>query len=116
MWVGIVPVQEVEAWLLLDESAIRRIVSKPNGTTPLNLPNSKDIENTASPKELLQQVLLQASEATGKRLDKYKKSFGSQRRLLLERLPVDGPLLTIPSWKRMRDDLCKIIEDAKSYT
>ena len=32
-WVGVVPVRMTEAWLILDEGAIRRAVGRPNGRT-----------------------------------------------------------------------------------
>ena len=35
-WVGIVPVRMTEAWLLLDESAIRRVAGRPHGDEPLD--------------------------------------------------------------------------------
>ena len=33
---GIVPVRMTEAWLLLDESAIRRVAGRPHGDEPLD--------------------------------------------------------------------------------
>lgn len=108
-WIAVVPVQEIEAWLLLDEDAIRRVVSKPRGTIPLDLPNARNVEEVVNPKEYLQQILLQASEATGRRLQKCRRNFGIHRKMLLERLSADGPLYAIPSWRRMHDELCKVI-------
>lgn len=36
--VAVVPIQETEAWLLLDEKAIREVAGKPRGRVRLNLP------------------------------------------------------------------------------
>jgi hypothetical protein len=38
--VAIVPVQETEAWLLTEESAIREVVGRPSGKAPLGCPRS----------------------------------------------------------------------------
>ncbi|HET8799508.1 MAG TPA: hypothetical protein VFO89_17610, partial [Thermoanaerobaculia bacterium] len=55
--VPIVPVQATEAWLLLDESAIRRAAYRPDGTRPLGLPRPREVEKRADPKELLRTAL-----------------------------------------------------------
>ena len=113
-YVAIVPVQETEAWLLLDETEIRRVARKPNGKVLLNLPRPHQVESVASPKEYLQAILVDASEASGRRLDKIKRDFSNQRALLTRRLSVDGPLSFVPSWVKMRDDLQRIIQEHKS--
>lgn len=103
-WIAIVPIQETEAWLLLDEAAIRLVSGKPNGRNNLNLPTPHNVENVARPKERLQQALIQAAEVTGRRLRQLRRDFPTHRKLLLLRLTVDGPLIDVPSWRRMRDD------------
>jgi hypothetical protein len=62
MIVCAVPVQELEAWLLFDESAIRRAVSKPKGRAELGLPALSAIERRAHPKEILESALRTAAE------------------------------------------------------
>lgn len=110
-WVAVVPVQETEAWLLLDEAEIRRVARKPKGNVRLNLPRPHQVENIANPKERLQAILIDASEASGKRLERIKRDFSNQRTFLIRRLPVDGPLSYVPSWARMRDDIQRIIQE-----
>jgi hypothetical protein len=104
-WVAIVPVQETEAWLLLDEAAIRSAAGRAVGRNALDLPKPSRVEDIAEPKELLKRALVDASEAHGRRLEKFRKNFPDQRRLLLARLPIRGILEQVPSWRRMRDDL-----------
>jgi hypothetical protein len=103
--VCVVPVQETEAWLLLDEAAIRRAVGRPRGTVRLALPRPEAIERLADPKKELKKVLERASEATGRRLDRVRQDFPLYRRALLQTLPITGPLERVPSWQRLRDDL-----------
>ena len=88
----VVPIQETEAWLLLDEAAIRRAVGRPRSNVKLELPSPSAVERVARPKERLQQVLERASEATGRRLERIRQDFPLQRRALLEDLPIAGPL------------------------
>jgi hypothetical protein len=103
--VCVVPVQETEAWLLLDEMSIRRAVGRPRGIAKLSLPKPTALERLARPKERLQQVLEHASEATGRRLERIRQDFPVHRRALLQDLPTKGPLEQVPSWLRLRNDL-----------
>jgi hypothetical protein len=64
----VVPVRMTEAWLLLDEMAIRRAAGNPGGKVNLNLPLPQRIESLPDPKELLFQTLKTASELGGRRL------------------------------------------------
>ncbi len=113
-WVAVVPVQETEAWLLLDETEIRRVARKPRGSVRLELPSPQQVENVANPKERLKVALTEASEASGRRLDRIRRDFSNQRELLARRLSVEGPLSSVPSWVRMRDDLQRIIKERES--
>jgi len=104
-WVAIIPIQETEAWLLLDESAIRRIASKPNGTKPLGLPTADTVENESSPKERLKQAIFDANPVAGRRHEKLKRDFPTHRQILLQGLSIDGAIRNVPSWQRMKADL-----------
>lgn len=88
-WVAVVPVQETEAWLLLDESAIRSVAGKPNGRADLNLPRPRMVENIANPKEHLRNAIVVASELRGRRLNDLRRNFSTHRQILLRRLPND---------------------------
>ena len=103
-WVAVVPIQETEAWLLTDEAAIRHVAGRPKGRQDLRLPPVKHLETTASPKERLQEALVTAAELTGRRLARFRSDFPTHRRLLLSRLPINGALLQVPAWVRLRAD------------
>lgn len=100
--VAVVPVRMTEAWLLLDEAAIRKVVGKPNGVTPLGLPPAAKVETTPDPKEVLRNALLAAVETTGRRRRKFRREFPRLRRSLLEDLPLGGQLASLPSWNAFR--------------
>lgn len=107
--VALVPVQETEAWLLVDEVAIRTVAGNPNGRAPLALPAPRRVEDVANPKEVLERALLIASGFTGRRAARFRNRIGAKRRQLLEQLPVGGPLEHVPAWVRFRQDLADVL-------
>lgn len=74
--VPVVPVRMVEAWLLTDETAIRRAARNPNGRVSLLLPRVRDLERIADPKAVVRELLIAASE------------LGMRRRRHLEVAPI----------------------------
>ena len=115
-WVGVVPVRMTEAWLILDEAAIRAAVGRPKGRTPLHLPTTREAERRANPKEILASALLAASEASGRRRKEIRRDFDTLRRRLLRNLPIDGPLTQLDSWARFRNDTLHAIGGASVET
>ena len=103
-WTGVVPVRMTEAWLLLDEAAIRNVVGKPGGRTPLDLPAPGRAERVVNPKERLRDALLAASENRGRRRRRFDREFPRLRKRLLEDLPIGGELERLESWAKFRDD------------
>ena len=103
-WVPIIPVRTTEAWLLLDELAIRQAVRKPDGRRTVNLPVHNEVERRANPRDILNTALLEASDMRGRRRIGLRQELPTLRRKLLETLPVGGPLEQLESWRRFRDD------------
>lgn len=66
--VCVVPVRMLEAWLLIDEAALRRAAGNPNGRILLKLPSPTELERCTDPKNVLHQLLKEASELRGRRL------------------------------------------------
>ena len=69
--VCVVPVRMQEAWLLIDEAALRRAAGNPNGTQPLAMPDVQRLEELADSKQLIRDLLRQASELQGRRLERF---------------------------------------------
>ena len=69
--VCVVPVRMQEAWLLIDEAALRRAAGNPNGTQPLAMPDVQRLEELTDPKQLISELLRQASELQGRRLERF---------------------------------------------
>lgn len=72
--VCVIPIRMQEAWLLIDEGAIRRAAGNPNGKVPLVLPKLRELEVLPDPKEVLYDLLEQASELSGRRLRAFRPS------------------------------------------
>lgn len=110
-YVRVVPVQETEAWLLVDESAIREHLGIPSDP-PLDLPKLKHIERRANPKELLKELLSRAT--TSRRASKVKmlseRRFNELRAQLLESLDVDGPVCQLSAWQQLVADINRALD------
>lgn len=106
--VPIIPVRMTEAWLLLDEDAIRRVAGNPNGKSNLDLPSVKAAESVADPKELLQKCILAAADETGRRRDRVRKRFSQNRRQLLELLDTSGPVSSLASWQELESSIADV--------
>lgn len=103
--IAVVPVRMTEAWLLLDEQAIRLVAGSPSGNTALDLPPKSAVERIADPKEVLKQALVTASGLAGRRLKIFRRQFPVHRALLLERLDPDGEVQALSAWCRLVEDV-----------
>ena len=102
-YVCVVPVRMTEAWLLFDETAIRRAAGNPNGRMPLELPPVAKAEELPDPKFLLVRAFRTASGQSGRRL---KKLNVQARRTRLAELITDfSPLRQLPAFSRLEEDL-----------
>jgi len=106
--VCIIPVRMLETWLLIDEAAIRSAAGNPNGRVKLQLPQPKDLEALAEPKNYLYDLLERASELHGRRL----KTFRPKQRIhrLAELIEDFGKLRNLPAFQLLESDIQNIIE------
>jgi hypothetical protein len=107
--VPVVPVRITEAWLLLDESHIRSVAGNPRGRVELGLPSVAEAERVADPKAVLREALAAASGCRGRRLKDLRARFSEHRRLLLERLDIDGPVSRATSWQALLESISTAI-------
>ncbi|WP_248965912.1 DUF4276 family protein [Sphaerisporangium perillae] len=108
--VPVIPIRMTEAWLLLDEMAIREVAGNPRGRQDLKLPKNHEVERVADPKKLLQQCLLVAADSSGRRHERTAKRFSHHRRQLLARLDRLGPVSELSSWKRLVADIDSVVQ------
>jgi hypothetical protein len=97
--VPVVPVRMTEAWLMFDESALRRSAGNPNGRVPLSLPPLRDVENLPDPKQFLAEALRTASELNARRRRAF--NVNAAVRLIPEFISDFTPLLDVPAFARM---------------
>ena len=105
--IPLVPVRMMEAWLLLDETAIRHAAYNPNGRMQLNLPPLRDMEALPDPKEQLNQLLRTASGLSPRRLRSFHPS-----PLRVARFIEDfSPLRSLPSFQQLEDSVAEFAAD-----
>ncbi|MBT2411745.1 hypothetical protein J7I94_14405 [Streptomyces sp. ISL-12] len=97
--VPVVPVRMLEAWLLLDEQAIREVAGNPRGRLPLDLPTAASAERVADPKQRLKDTIATASGCKGRRLAELNQRFPKNRHRLLDLLDRHGPVSEVTSWR-----------------
>jgi len=100
--VPVIPVQTQEAWLLIDESALRQAAHKPTGQAELRLPKTSAIERLADPKGVLYQALRAASEATGRRAKRFSPARAAHR--LASTIDDWSPLRQLTAFKKLTED------------
>jgi hypothetical protein len=108
--VPVVPIRMTEAWLLLDESAIRQIAGNPRGRMPLSLPAITEVERKADPRSILPRCILEAANVTGRRRDRLGNRFNQNRRQLLERLDRDGVVNQLSGWQTLVADVEAVVK------
>lgn len=104
--VCVIPVRMTEAWLLLDEEAIRLASGNPRGRQTLNLPARNSIERVANPKEILFQAIRIASEQTGRRLRNLRVE---ERRHRVAELMNYEFLRNLPAFRCLENDLIETL-------
>ena len=75
----VIPVRMMEAWLLIDDNALRRAAGNPRGRQVLNLPPGDTLEQVPDPKSLLYDLLRQASGLSGRKKKRFRVTENVQR-------------------------------------
>jgi thiamine pyrophosphate-dependent acetolactate synthase large subunit-like protein len=103
-WVPVVPVRMTEAWLLVDERAIRVAAANPSGRVALELPPLSRLETLSSPKEVLRRALETASERTGRRLQQFRRDMGQHVQRVAQLMQQKEKLRELHAFKRLEKD------------
>jgi hypothetical protein len=106
--VCVVPVRMTEAWLLLDEGAIRRAAGNPNGREPLALPRPAEIEALPDPKETLAALLRDACGLGARR----RRRKAVRVSLVAGHVEDFTPLRSLSAFRTMEKELEAIIHTA----
>jgi hypothetical protein len=108
--VPVVPVRMTEAWLLIDEQAIRTAAGNPNGTEPLTLPPLRRLESIPDPKETLRSLLVAASGLGPRRRKRFDRAEAVQR--LAEIIENYAALLALDAFRAFHADLVSALAAA----
>ena len=101
--VCVVPIRTQEAWLLLDEGALRRAAGRPSGRNPLDLPPIARIEALGDPKGTLHDALRAAGELSGRRAAQFRAHDAAER--LADLVQDWAPLRQLSAFRRLEMDL-----------
>lgn len=107
----VVPVRMQEAWLLFDETAIRVAAGNPNGKAPLDLPPVANLENLPDPKDILHDLLRQASGLSGRRLKKFVAS--KEARRVTDFIDDFSLLRRLPAFNAFEDEVRAVLVEQK---
>ena len=107
--VCVVPVRMQEAWLLIDECAPRRASGNPNGRQPLALPELAGLEQLPDPKQVLYDLLSQASGRTGRRLKKLRLNQCAKR--VADYVASFDSLRTLLAFRALENDIAQLVRE-----
>ena len=107
--VCVVPVRMQEAWLLIDEAALRHAAGNPNGREPLNLPSVETLEALPDLKQILHDLLRQASGLRGRRLRSFSERLSGHR--VAELIEDFDPLYRLTAFQRLAADVERTVTE-----
>lgn len=102
--IPVVPVRMQDAWLLIDEAALRRAAGNPQGRAALRLPPVDRLESLPDPKQTLHHLLIDASELSGRR--RRKLNPGQLLLRLGELIDDYSPLRRLPAFRHLEAEIC----------
>ena len=103
----IVPVRLSEAWLLIDESALRHAAGNPNGNVRLDLPTPDRLEQLPDPKQVLHDVMRRASGLRGRRLASFNRRLHRYR--VADWVDDFSPLYRLSAFQLLSADLKQVV-------
>ena len=106
--VCIIPIKMMESWLLTSETAIKKAANNPNGRIQLNMPNIKKIEQISEPKDLLHQLLKDATENSRRR----QRNFNVEQavHLVAEYTDCFDKLRQLPAFNKFEQELKRVVD------
>jgi hypothetical protein len=107
----IIPIRMTEAWLLIEERAIRRAAGRPSGREPLGLPPPRALEARPDPKRDLDQALLRAAgDPTGRRGRWLRGELPHLRFRVAEEIQSYEPLRELSAFRRWEEHLTAALQ------
>ena len=101
----VVPVRMQEAWLLIDESALRMAAGNPQGRQRLRVPDTKKLEELPDPKQILHDLLCLASGLRGRRRKRFKRDLGRHVHRVAEHVDDFSLLRELTAFQKLEDQV-----------
>ncbi|MCG3135501.1 MAG: hypothetical protein HMLKMBBP_03160 [Planctomycetes bacterium] len=110
--VRVVPVRMTEAWLLVDEPAIRSAAENPRGTHDLGIPPLRRLESLPDPKRELRNALICAYGDHGvRRREQFERRLPDKSVIVAERIAGTGALRKLSSFAAFEADLLAAVRE-----
>ncbi len=103
--IATIPVRMLEAWLLIEEAAIRKAASNPGGKRVLRLPECKRLEQIPDPKQQLYDLLRDACELQGRRRGKFEKTLHRAVHDVARYIDDFSPLRNLSAFRAMEQEI-----------
>jgi hypothetical protein len=103
----VVPVRMLESWFLTDSGAIREASGNPGGRHELELPEIRHLETLPDPKNLLYELLREASGLSGRRRRKLQVNHAVHR--IGQLMSGFDALRALSAFRQMEEDLRPVI-------
>ena len=107
--VCVIPVRMQEAWLLINEGAIRKAAGNPNGSMPLQLPPIATVEAVSDPKSLLFDLIRKASGLTTTRLKKLRPQ--QRAHLVAQSIDDFAPLQRLSAFHALEQEMSSVVRE-----
>lgn len=104
-YIPVIPVVMSEAWLLIDEKAIRNACGNPNGKHDIEMPSIGKLESCPDPKKMLEELLIDASGAKGRNLEKFKRDLSHAKFLVSQNIDSFDRLRKLYAFKLFESNL-----------
>lgn len=109
--IPVVPVRMTEAWLLIDEQAIRFAADNPRSAVALELPSPRSLERIADPKRVLRQALITASEKRGRRRHQFERDLSARVERVAVQITDFRPLRQLSAFQSFEERLGQALAD-----
>ena len=104
--VAVVPERMTEAWLLVDEAALRSAAGNARGMAPLAMPAVRQLERLPDPKRTLHDLIRAASGLPGRRLRKLRMDQAVHR--LAQAIQDYSPLRQLSAFRALEEEVGRI--------
>ena len=107
--VCVVPVRMQEAWLLIDESALKKAAENPASRQSLSMPPVKRLEDLPDPKKVLHDLLREANDPQGRRqLKRFNRKLSQCVQRVAEQIGDFGLLRGLTAFRELEHQVASI--------